>query len=110
MKLLSLDGAHIGHAIQHTIHADQTTDFDAASVGSGNSNLSAGALQVKRTVYLFFFLQYFKTHNRNYNTDLTLRYEHGVIRSVKTISEIYISKPYLCSIGFLFFDINEPIF
>ncbi|XP_044589204.1 KN motif and ankyrin repeat domain-containing protein 2-like [Cotesia glomerata] len=39
------DGAAIGHAIQHTIHADHTTDFDASSVGSGNSNLSAGALQ-----------------------------------------------------------------
>ncbi|CAG5094058.1 Similar to KANK1: KN motif and ankyrin repeat domain-containing protein 1 (Homo sapiens) [Cotesia congregata] len=39
------DGAAIGHAIQHTIHADHITDFDASSVGSGNSNLSAGALQ-----------------------------------------------------------------
>ncbi|XP_034939435.1 uncharacterized protein Kank isoform X2 [Chelonus insularis] len=29
----------------HPIHVDQTTDFDAASIGSGNSNLSTGALQ-----------------------------------------------------------------
>ncbi|XP_057319530.1 KN motif and ankyrin repeat domain-containing protein 1-like isoform X2 [Microplitis mediator] len=45
LKKKKYHGAHIGHAIQHTIHADQTADFDAASVGSGNSNLSAGALQ-----------------------------------------------------------------
>lgn len=46
-NVLFVDGTtHTISPAQNAAHVDRTMDFDNASIGSGNSNHSTGALQV----------------------------------------------------------------
>lgn len=45
------DGTNTATPMQNNAQVEHTADFDNASVGSGNSNLSTGALQVRSNKY-----------------------------------------------------------
>lgn len=45
--------------IQNMPHVDLSVDCDTASVGSGNSNLSTGTLQVNEQIIFYCIIQTF---------------------------------------------------